>query len=560
MLCDEVARRVVSPAQLERGVWHACVAPLRSCATECAGEDSGDEAVVAEASRHAGGASRALGDGSRLVHLSGLLLVRLPRTVLHPPLLVTCLTLSLPALLLLYAAAYVRGWACGGAAPLEFAAVVTSDTEGRRPTKSGDGCGGGAPSVVVIGNAPREVEVPLDAYGEESSAKLKAALDGSPRIRLSRSHVVRVGGHSESRHCPGAASPWVTRCATSSTAALDALGALAQASVAAQGVAQSVAPGREHRAPSKEASKDSSERASERVFGAGGGAREVQHHLASAGGAGGSSAAAADADGPPNVLPAGPVEWRPEDWLKQYQISCVSEVPDCEKFKVRNRYYLTPGHKLKGKKEMSGGRGYVLKTALLIRSHKKLDHVAARFPLPPKPAGVPPTLIINFQVNSTPRQHFVLLYDKVPALDEMVDPRNLDAYDKMERDIFRPGSQLGAERAKIIPYLHAGAPWALGLLVNNQCGQLSAALEVVQHNGGGYAELDLDLGAFKSSSVFTKVAQKLIGLVFPVLMRLTVDMAFLFQGDNEEELPERIFGSCRINRIDMLRDGGNFDM
>ena len=41
----------------------------------------------------------------------------------------------------------------------------------------------------------------------------------------------------------------------------------------------------------------------------------------------------------------------------------------------------------------------------------------------------------------------------------------------------------------MIPFISGGAGWALSALVNNQCGQLAAALEVTQYNGEGYAEV-----------------------------------------------------------------------
>merc|ERR1740130_908070 len=100
-----------------------------------------------------------------------------------------------------------------------------------------------------------------------------------------------------------------------------------------------------------------------------------------------------------------------------------------------------------------------------------------------------------------------MLWDKDVTLDDKLPPRDLAAFRKLEDGVFLPGSQLGAERAKIIPYLAAGAPWPLDKLVNNQCGQLSAALEVTQHTGEGYAEIDIDLGGFKSGSVFFQAGQ-----------------------------------------------------
>ena len=190
-------------------------------------------------------------------------------------------------------------------------------------------------------------------------------------------------------------------------------------------------------------------------------------------------AAVPAAKGPPGA-------WRPEAWLADYQLPSCTEAP-IDKFKVRNRFYLNKGHALKGKKEPPGVRGYSLKVTALVRSEEPLSHIARLFPLPPKPAGAPPSIVIAFHVN-TPgeqKQNVIFLFDKEPALDAQADARDLGAYMRLEREVFRPGSQLGAERLKVIPYLSDGASWALGSVVNNQCGQLAAAIGVTQHHGDG---------------------------------------------------------------------------
>ena len=79
----------------------------------------------------------------------------------------------------------------------------------------------------------------------------------------------------------------------------------------------------------------------------------------------------------------------------------------------------------------------------------------------------------------------MFLFDKEPSLDEQADPQDLDAYMRLEREVFKPGSTVGADRIKVIPYIADGGSWALSSVVNNQCGQLAAAIGVTQHNGEG---------------------------------------------------------------------------
>ena len=88
----------------------------------------------------------------------------------------------------------------------------------------------------------------------------------------------------------------------------------------------------------------------------------------------------------------------------------------CWARQVRNRFYLNKGHPLKGKKEPPGVRGYSLQVAALVRSEEPLTHIADHFPLPPKPPGTPPSLIVCFHVNSeTPKQNIVLRRPLDPA-------------------------------------------------------------------------------------------------------------------------------------------------
>ena len=149
-------------------------------------------------------------------------------------------------------------------------------------------------------------------------------------------------------------------------------------------------------------------------------------------------------------------EWRPDEWLVPYALTNTTE-PAIDKFKVRNRYYLNAGHKLKGKKERSNNSCYKLSRAALIRSHERIDHVVSKFPLPPRPPGMPPSIVIVFQVNPAPhpRQHVVFLFDKEPAKDQTIPARDLEAYKRIEEPGLKPDSGLVAERLKVRPRARA---------------------------------------------------------------------------------------------------------
>jgi len=62
--------------------------------------------------------------------------------------------------------------------------------------------------------------------------------------------------------------------------------------------------------------------------------------------------------------------------------------------------------------------------------------------------------------------------------------------------------------------------------------------------GPNFLEVDVDIG----SSI---VANAIVHLAIGYLSSLTVDMAFLIEGQSEEELPERILGTVRLKKLDL---------
>ena len=81
--------------------------------------------------------------------------------------------------------------------------------------------------------------------------------------------------------------------------------------------------------------------------------------------------------------------------------------------------------------------------------------------------------------------------------------------------------------------------------VNGQVGQLSEALVTAQFSGPGYIEVDIDVNAFKSGSVFTKIAKPIIQMVQPQVQKLVLDLGISLHGAYAEELPERLIGAVR---------------
>ncbi|KAE7996975.1 hypothetical protein FH972_001651 [Carpinus fangiana] len=97
-------------------------------------------------------------------------------------------------------------------------------------------------------------------------------------------------------------------------------------------------------------------------------------------------------------------------------------------------------------------------------------------------------------------------------------------------------------RFKLIPYISKGS-WIVKQSVGKKACLVGQALEVHYFRGKNYLELAIDVGS-------STVARGVVSLVLGYLNKLVIEMAFLIQGNTEEELPEVLLGTCRINHLD----------
>lgn len=105
-------------------------------------------------------------------------------------------------------------------------------------------------------------------------------------------------------------------------------------------------------------------------------------------------------------------------------------------------------------------------------------------------------------------------------------------------------------RFKVIPRVVDG-PWIVRKTIGGVPALTGTKIRQLYHmspldaprlqGAGRYFELDLDV----NSSAF---ACTVCGMVIGYASSLAVDLAFILQGESEEELPERILGSLRLNR------------
>jgi hypothetical protein len=68
--------------------------------------------------------------------------------------------------------------------------------------------------------------------------------------------------------------------------------------------------------------------------------------------------------------------------------------------------------------------------------------------------------------------------------------------------------------------------------------------QVNYHKGERYFEVDIDIGS-------SAVANSVVRFVFGYARYIVVDMAYLIQGNSEEELPEQLLGSLRVAHLDL---------
>ncbi|XP_061998570.1 protein ENHANCED DISEASE RESISTANCE 2-like [Rosa rugosa] len=97
-------------------------------------------------------------------------------------------------------------------------------------------------------------------------------------------------------------------------------------------------------------------------------------------------------------------------------------------------------------------------------------------------------------------------------------------------------------RFKLIPYISKGS-WIVKQSVGKKACLVSQALEVKYFRGKNYLELMIDVGS-------STIARGVVNLVLGYLNNLVIEMAFLIQANTEEELPEVLLGTCRINHLD----------
>ncbi|CAI9091109.1 OLC1v1026045C1 [Oldenlandia corymbosa var. corymbosa] len=217
-----------------------------------------------------------------------------------------------------------------------------------------------------------------------------------------------------------------------------------------------------------------------------------------------------------------------------FSMPCTWAGADPSSFLIRGSTYLEDHQKIKAKSTLME-----MVAADWIRSDKREDNLGGR------PGGIVQKyaaqggpeffFIINIQVPGATQYNLALYYmmrsplHETPLLESFVNGD--DAYRN--------------SRFKLIPYISKGS-WIVKQSVGKKACLVGQALEVNYFRGKNYLELDVDVGS-------STVARGVVSLVLGYLNNLVIEMAFLIQGNTQEELPEVLLGTCRLNHLDAAK-------
>ncbi|CAL9069140.1 protein ENHANCED DISEASE RESISTANCE 2-like [Musa acuminata AAA Group] len=215
-------------------------------------------------------------------------------------------------------------------------------------------------------------------------------------------------------------------------------------------------------------------------------------------------------------------------------VVCSWATADPSTFLIRGESYLHDHQKVKASETLMQ-----MVAADWLKSDKREDDLGGR------PDGIVQKyaaqggskffFIVNMQVPGSTTYSLALYYmmdmplEDVPLLESFV--KGNDAYRN--------------SRFKLIPYISKGS-WLVKQSVGQKACLVGQALDINYFRGSNYLEVAIDVGS-------STVARSVVSLVIGYLNSLVIEMAFLMQGDKQEELPEFLLGTCRLNQLDIAK-------
>lgn len=171
-----------------------------------------------------------------------------------------------------------------------------------------------------------------------------------------------------------------------------------------------------------------------------------------------------------------------------------------------------------------------------FKSEQKIGHVAKQPDCcVQSEAGrkAPFILVINLQVPAKPNYNLVFYF----VAEKPIQPGSLLDRFANGDDAFRNS------RFKLIPSIVEGY-WMVKRAVGTKACLLGRAVTCHYLREDNFLEIDVDIGS-------SAVARGVVGLVLGYLTNVVVDLAILIEAKGEQELPEYLLGTVRINRIEV---------
>ncbi|XVF48476.1 hypothetical protein PTKIN_Ptkin03bG0193400 [Pterospermum kingtungense] len=203
--------------------------------------------------------------------------------------------------------------------------------------------------------------------------------------------------------------------------------------------------------------------------------------------------------------------------------------PSGRGFMIRGKTYLKDNGKVMGGDPL---------LKLIAVDWFKVDKATDKIALHPRclvqsDAGkkLPFILVVNLEVPAKPNYSLVLYY----ASERPVNKNSLLGKFVDGTDMFRDA------RFKLIPSIVEGY-WMVKRAVGTKACLLGKAVTCRYFRQDNFLEIDVDIGS-------SSVARSVIGLVLGYVTSLVVDLAILIEAKEEEELPEYILGTVRLNRV-----------
>ncbi|KAL0403943.1 UNVERIFIED_CONTAM: protein ENHANCED DISEASE RESISTANCE 2 [Sesamum radiatum] len=208
--------------------------------------------------------------------------------------------------------------------------------------------------------------------------------------------------------------------------------------------------------------------------------------------------------------------------------NCWSSL-DGSGFMIRGKTYLKDSTKVKGGEPL---------LRLIAVDWLKAEDPLSKVALHPKSLvqsdlgqKLPFVLVINLQLPARPNYSLVLYY----AADRPVKPDSLLSKFADGTDMFRDS------RFKLIPSIVEGY-WMVKRAVGTKACLLGKAVSCKYIRQDNFLEIDVDIGS-------SSVARSVVGLVLGYVTSLVVDLAIVIEAKEEEELPEYVLGTVRLNRV-----------